>query len=170
MDFSQLDSLKKRRSIRHYTSEIIETEVTKKLLEAAMAAPSARCQDPWHFTCFSGEFCKKVVPALSNGQVLVSANNGVLVCADMNRAYDQQLSFALQDCSAAIENFLLAASMVGLGTCWMGVHPREERISGMREIFNLPQHLMPISVISYGVPAEQHEPRTRYDEEKVVWL
>lgn len=159
-----------RRSVRRYTSEIVTKESMKELLEVGMAAPSARCQDPWHFICFHGDFCREVVPALSNGQVLVSANNGILVCADMDRVYDGELSFALQDCSAAIENILLAASIKGLGTCWMGVHPRIERVEGMQRIFNLPKHLLPIAVIALGVPAEKHEPRTRYDESKVEWL
>lgn len=160
----------KRRSVRRFTSEILSRETIKELLEVGMAAPSARCQDPWHFTCFNGDFCKTVVPALSNGQVLVSANNGILVCADMEKVYDGELSFALQDCSAAIENILLAASMNGLGTCWMGVHPRVERIEGMKKIFSLSDNLLPISLIAVGVPAEEHNARTRYDESKVVWL
>lgn len=160
----------KRRSVRHFTSERIPNETIKELLEVAMAAPSARCMDPWHFTCFGGDFCQEVVPALSNGQVLVSANNGILVCADMDRVYDKELSFALQDCSAAIENTLLAASMKGLGTCWMGIHPRVERIEAARDIFNLPEHLLPVSIIALGVPAEEHEARTRYDESKVFWM
>lgn len=160
----------KRRSVRKFSSAILDKEIVKELLEAAMAAPSARCMDPWHFTCFNGDFCQDVVPALSNGQVLVSANNGVLICADMDRVYDGELSFALQDCSAAIENFLIATSMKGLGACWMGVHPREERIEAMKKIFKLPDHLLPVAVIAFGESTEHHENRTRYDEEKVVWL
>lgn len=167
---SILTAIFKRRSIRQFTGEIVPRETVTELLEAAMAAPSARCCDPWHFTPFSGSFCEKVVPALSNGQVLLNAQNGILVCADVEHACGSELSYAIQDCSAAVQNFLLAASMKGLGSCWMGVHPRPERIAACREIFNLPEHLTPIAVISFGFPTENPEPRTRYDESKVNWL
>lgn len=164
-----IESIFSRRSIRQFTGEIVSKEDIRELLEAAMAAPSARCCDPWHFTVFNGEFCQRVVPALSNGSVLVHANNGILVCADVRNACGEELSYAIQDCSAAIENILLAASMKNLGTCWMGVHPIPERISECKKIFDLPSHLTPIAIISLGVPAESHEARTRYSEEKVNW-
>lgn len=158
-----------RRSVRQFTGELISKEDIRELLTAGMAAPSARCCDPWHFTVFNGDFCEKVVPALSNGGVLVHANNGILVCADVENACGGQLSYAIQDCSAAVENILIAASMKNLGACWMGVHPIPERIEACREIFALPDHLTPIAIISLGVPAETPEPRSRYSEDRVEW-
>ncbi len=164
-----LEEIFSRRSVRQFTGELVSKKDIRDLLEAAMAAPSARCCDPWHFTVFNGEFCSKVVPALSNGSVLVHANNGILVCADVRNACGEELSYAIQDCSAAIENLLLAASMKNLGTCWMGVHPIPERIAAAKKIFDLPKHLTPIAIISLGVPNEEPEARSRYDEDKVDW-
>lgn len=164
-----IQELFSRRSVRQFTGEIIPKNVMQELLEAAMAAPSARCCDPWHFIVFNGEFCGEVVPALSNGQVLVNANNGILICADVENACGGELSYAIQDCSAAIENILIATSMKELGSCWMGVHPRLERIEACRNIFNLPEKLTPISVIAIGVPMENPESRTRYDDSKIEW-
>lgn len=69
----------------------------------------------------------------------------------------------LQDCSAAIENLLLAASMLGLGACWLGVHPREERITALTELFKLPTTIIPVSAIALGCPAAKPEPRTRFN-------
>lgn len=158
-----------RRSIRKFTGEIIPQKTVQELLQIAMSAPSARCCDPWHFTVFNGEFCREVVPALSNGQVLVNANNGILVCADVKSACAGELSYAIQDCSASIQNFILGVSMKGLGSCWMGVHPIPERVECCKKIFDLPEHLTPIAIISFGVPLEKLEARTRYCENKVNW-
>jgi nitroreductase len=88
---------------------------------------------------------------------------GIVVCGDQEAAHDKQLSFCLQDCSAAIENLLLAASALGLGACWLGVHPREERMRHVREALRIPEQVLPVAVIAIGVPAEQKEARTRFN-------
>jgi nitroreductase len=53
--------------------------------------------------------------------------------------------------------------MLGLGACWLGVHPREERIAAVRGLFNLPEGILPVAGISLGWPAEDKEPRTRFN-------
>ena len=73
----------------------------------------------------------------------------------------------LQDCAAATENILIAAHTLGLGGVWLGVHPNEDRISGIRKLFKLPEEIIPVNVISIGYPAETKEPRTRYNAEYV---
>ncbi|HON06620.1 MAG TPA: nitroreductase family protein, partial [Verrucomicrobiota bacterium] len=75
--------------------------------------------------------------------------------------------YMLQDCAAAIENLLLAAHILGLGACWLGVHPRENRIKAIKEILGLPENIIPVSVVAVGKPGETKEPRTRYKAEKV---
>lgn len=92
---------------------------------------------------------------------------GIVVCGDLHRAHDGQLSYLLQDCSAAIENLLLAATALKLGACWLGVHPREERVTHIRSLLNIPSGIIPISVIAIGWPAESPETRTRYRQEAV---
>ena len=59
---------------------------------------------------------------------------GIVVCGNLAGAHDRQLSYLLQDCSAAIENMLLAAQALGLGACWLGVHPREDRVAHVRSL------------------------------------
>lgn len=166
----QLSSIFSRRSIRIFSGNVVAKDKVKDLLEAAMAAPSAQCRDPWHFKVFNGEFCKEVAKGLSNGKVLINANNGILVCADVGSAAHAELSYAIQDCSAAMENLLLAASIIGLGACWMGVHPINDRVEKLTEVFNLPNNLTPISVIAFGEPTQEFDSRTRYNESKVEWL
>lgn len=153
-----------RRSIRKYTAENIGRERINTLLEAAMAAPSACGRDPFRFIVMDDPAVKAAVTALlPNGQFLADAPVGIVVLGDIEAAHAQSESYLLQDCAAAIENLLLAAGALGLGACWLGVHPRPERIAGLREYFKLPEHILPVSVIALGHPAEDKEPRTRFN-------
>ena len=157
-----------RRSIRVYApGEVNETAVTH-LLHAAMAAPSALC--PWRFVVIrKKETLSTIATALPNGNMLATAPLGIVVCGDLDAAHDRQISYLLQDCSAAIENLLLCAHGLGLGACWLGVHPREDRVRKLREILQLPASVIPVAYISIGHPGEEKEPRTRFNREYVHW-
>ncbi len=164
----QLKPLFERRSIRSYTDEDVGEELVQSLLEAAMAAPSAVARDPWRFVIVREDSRRQAIAdLLPNGKMIAQAPVGIVVCGDLEAAHDQQLSFLLQDCAAAIENLLLAASMLKLGACWLGVHPREERVNGLRQLLALPERVIPVSAISVGWPAEHKEARTRYSEDLV---
>jgi nitroreductase len=159
-----------RRSIRIYDpGEVSETAITQ-LLQAAMAAPSAVAKDPWRFVVVrKKETRSAIAAALPNGGMLATAPLGIVVCGDLDAAHDRQLSYLLQDCSAAIENLLLCAHGLGLGACWLGVHPREDRVQKLREILQLPASVIPVACIAIGHPGEEKEPRTRFNRDYVHW-
>ena len=157
-----------RRSIRLYSPEAVSEAEVQKLLEAAMAAPSAAAKDPWRFVVVRNrQTLADIVAALPNGQMLAGAALGIAVCGELPAAHDQQLSYLLQDCSAAIENLLLAAHILGLGACWLGVHPREQRMNALKKILSLPPSVIPVACIAIGHPAEAKEPRTRFNRDYV---
>jgi nitroreductase len=159
----KLSFLFARRSVREYRHEDVPEELVRGLLEAAMAAPSAVAKDPWEFVIIRQRATlARIAEGLPNGKMLAHAAVGIVVCGDLNRAHDRQLSYLLQDCSAAIENLLLAATALGVGACWLGVHPREDRVEHVRSILTIPEHVIPVAAISIGWPAESPEPRTRY--------
>lgn len=153
-----------RRSIRAFKpGEVSEATITR-LLEAAMAAPSAVAKDPWRFVVIRNrETLTTLAGVLSNGSMLNTASLCIAVCADLEAAHDRQLSYALQDCSAAMENLLLAVHAHGLGACWLGVHPREERIQRVKQTLALPEPVIPIACVAIGHPAESKQPRTRFN-------
>lgn len=164
----KLDPIFKRRSIRKFTDQEVSDVDVNDILEAAMAAPSACCMDPWEFIIIrSSDLRKKVADFLPNGKMLNDSPVGIIVCGDIDKAHSNELSFMLQDCSAAIENILLAANLIGLGTCWLGVHPREDRIEDLSKLFSLPSNIIPISVIALGHPKENVAPRTRFSSTAV---
>lgn len=157
-----------RRSIRVYQDKKISEETIKDLLEAAAAAPSAVAKDPWEFIVIQNKITlNKISEALPNGKMLATAPLGIIVCGDINRAHGNELSYMLQDCSASIQNILIAASMLGLGACWLGVHPRQERVDFIKKFFNLSENIIPVSAIAIGYPAETKEPRTRFNEKYI---
>ena len=62
---------------------------------------------------------------------------------------------------------LLAAHAQGLGACWVGVHPAEASVKGLKQLLSLPASVLPVAAIALGLPGEQLEPRTRYSEANV---
>ena len=157
-----------RRSIRAYTSAEVSDETVQRLLQAAMAAPSAVAKDPWRFVVIRKKpTLARIAAELPNGHMLSSAVAGIAVCGDLDAAHDHQLSYLLQDCAAAIENMLLGAHILGLGACWLGVHPREQRIKALKEILALPASVIPVACVSIGYPAESLGPRARFNPQYV---
>jgi nitroreductase len=163
-----MDFIFGRRSVRVYSPGDVPTEVVTKLLEAAMAAPSAMTKDPWRFVIVrESRTLSALTEALPGGKMLATAALAIVVCGDLDAALDRQLSYLLQDCSAATENLLLAAHALGLGACWVGVHPGEEAVRQVKRMLSLPTSVVPMAVIALGRPGEQPEARTRYRGEYV---
>jgi nitroreductase len=157
-----------RRSVRKYESREIPAAMFNDLFEAAMAAPSAVAKDPWHFLLIRNrKTLDKIVKILPNGQMLRQAPAAVIVCGDINKTHANEISYMLQDLSAAVENLLLAASALGLGACWLGMHPRPDRIDNIRRLFSLPENIIPMCGIALGWPAENPGPRTRFNPERI---
>lgn len=164
----KLTVLFNRRSVRKYTDEVVSDETVRDILEAGMAAPSAVAKDPWAFIVVRDrDMLGKIAEALPNGKMLTDAALGIVVCGDIDQSHGNELSYMLQDCAAAIENMLLAISALDLGACWLGVHPRKERLTHLKQLFSLPKNIIPISVIAMGHPAENPAARTRFKIDSV---
>ena len=164
----KLAALFARRSVRKYTDEQVSNEMVQHLLEAAMAAPSACAKDPWRFVVVRDRSRLAAIAAgLPNGPMLSNAAVGIVVCGDMDVAHGNLESYMLQDCSAAIENLLLAVSMLGLGACWLGVHPKEDRMTLLTEILDLPPTIVPVCAVAIGHPTDTPAPRTRFNNDYV---
>jgi nitroreductase len=164
----ELNYIFSRRSIRKYLDKAVPEEMLDDLLQSAMAAPSAVAKDPWHFIVIQDrEILNRIADILPSGKMLRQATAAFIVCGDIKKANIQAESYLLQDLSAAAENILIAANILELGTCWLGIHPREDRLSGIRQLFELPDNIIPMCGIAIGWPAEKPEARTRYRNERV---
>jgi nitroreductase len=152
-----------RRSIRAYTGEPLSEADVKALLEAGMAAPSASNRKPWHLVAVTDRATlRELARSHPFGKMLARAALGIAVCGDPAIS-----DWWVQDCSAATENILVAASGLGLGGVWLGCHGRPEREQAIRQVLGIPERIGVLSMLSIGHPAETKEARTQYDPKRV---
>jgi len=161
-----MDAILSRRSIRKYTKQSVPDQLIKELLEAAMNAPSAGNEQPWHFIVINDRGILDEIPKYHPySQMIREAYVAIVICCDLQ--LDKQDGLWVQDCAAATENLLLAVQAKGLGAVWLGVYPREERVTGLRKLLSIPEQVIPFSLIPIGYPAE-HKPRAdRYDSSRI---
>jgi nitroreductase len=163
-----IDAILKRRSIRKYSGKPVDKSDVNLLLKAAMHAPSARNEQPWHFVVIDEPgLLQKISEVHPYASMLPGAALAILVCGDEHLELSK--GYWPVDCSAATQNLLLAVQALGLGAVWLGVYPRQERQSALREIFDLPSHVQPFSLVSIGYPAEHKGIADRYKEDRVRW-
>ena len=146
-----LAAIRTRRSIRRFTDEPVTAEQTDTLLRAAMAAPSAGNQQPWRFVVVRDPDVRaQLAEATPYSSPIGRAPLGLVVLADTRE--NKHPGFWVQDCSAAVENLLLAAHAIGLGGVWIGVHP-SEREPLVRRIVEAPDGFAALCMIAIGHPA-----------------
>lgn len=161
-----LDWIHARRSIRKYTAEAVSEADVTELLEAAMAAPSAGNQQPWHFIVIRDRSLLNAIPGFHpHAGMALQAPVGILVCGDP--ALEKHPGYWVQDCAAATENLLLAVTAKGLGAVWCGVYPKPERVEGFTRLLGIPAPVIPFSFVPIGHPGESKPPARRYNPERV---
>jgi len=87
----------------------------------------------------------------------------IAVCADPTLSP----RYWVQDCSAATENLLLAATALGLGGVWLGVYPNQDRVARVKEVLGIPEGIEVLCLVAIGHPAEKKPPRTQYNPQRV---
>lgn len=164
-----IEMIFKRRSIMYYLDKQVEKDMIMTLLKAATAAPTAANCQPWEFIVIDdteklSEMKEKLMFARYNAPV------AIVVCGNIKLAFKGPgKEMLVQDCSAAIENILIAATSIGLGTVWIGVYPIESNIKPLKNMLNIPEFVIPLGIVYVGYPAEEKEARTRLDEKRVYW-
>jgi nitroreductase len=164
-----LDIIYKRRSIRVFVDKPIEKELIISLLKAATAAPTAANCQPWEFIVIDDpDKLRKLKEQFIFARY--NAPLAIVVCGNMKLAFKgTEQSLWVQDCSAAIENMLIAATGLGLGSVWIGVYPTASKIKPIKQVLNIPEYVTPLGMVYVGYPGEEKEPRTRYNEKRVYW-
>lgn len=161
-----LQAILTRRSIRKFINKEIAEEYVIKLLEAAMYAPSARNTQPWHFIVISDRKLLDQIPHLHPyADMCYEAPLAIMVCGDLN--LEKMEGYIAINCAAATQNILLVAHDLGLGAVWLGVYPRKERMEALSKFFNIPQNIIPVSLIAIGYPAESKTKPERFKPERI---
>ena len=164
-----LDFIYRRRSIRKFSDQPVSQADLDQLLKAAMAAPTAMNARPWEFVVVTDpEVIRKIGNSLIFGNHHPAAV--IAVCGSTGVAKNLATGyFWVQDCSAAMQNILLAATALNLGSVWVGVHPIRSFVRSISHILNLPKRITPLGLVYLGHPAEQKPARSQYDEKRVHW-
>ena len=158
-----IDLIKRRRSIRTYAPQEVSDAEVQQLLQAAMAAPSANNSQPWHFVVVrGGEIRSQLARTHRWSGMIADAPLAIVVCGERNRS-----TYWVQDVSAATENLLLAATALGLGAVWIGIHPDSGRETYVREALGIPDEIGVLCLVAVGRPAEHKPPRDNYDEDRI---
>lgn len=161
-----MEAISTRRSIRKYLKDPVPEEAIKAVIGAAMSAPSAGNEQPWHFVVIDSRADLDKIPSFHpHSLMLREAQVAVLVCGDLS--LEKHAGYWTQDCAAATQNMLLAAHSLGLGAVWLGVYPREERVRGLRELLHIPDTVVPFSLVPLGYPAEEKPRADRFNEARI---
>lgn len=148
--------IKNRRTVRKLKQEEIEKAALEKLVEAARLAPSAGNRQPLEYLVVDTKERKDIVfPRLRWAAYIAPDGNPseeekpaayiiVLIRKELKWEY------SLYDAGAAVENILLGAASLDLGTCWIGSIDREN----LRKEMEIPEDYIIDCVIAIGKPAE----------------
>jgi nitroreductase len=161
-----LNAILTRRSIRKFTGESIKEEDLNILLKSGFQAPSAHNYQPWHFIIVRDEnVIGKIAEFHPYAKMLPKAGCGIIVCGDEEKQPNR--GFLVEDCSAAIQNMLLAAHGMGLGAVWCGIYSVDKLVDSAKAVLGLPENIIPIGMVVVGVKDEEKEPTDRYDVNKI---
>ena len=161
-----IEAIMTRRSIRQYIDRSVDQVHVEKILQAAMQAPSARNTQAWQFIIINQrEILNRIADFHPYAEMLPKAPLAIAVCADLEQ--EKSIEYCALNCAAATENILLAAWELGLGSVWLGIYPREKRMRDLSRLLNLPQKIIPISLIAVGYPAEKKPQVDRFSQDKV---
>lgn len=161
-----MDAINKRRSIRKFIDKPVESEKIEKLLRAAMQAPSAKNQQPWELIVVDS---RKILDELSKysnyANAILTAPVSIVLVSNIERL--QSPEFWEQDLSAGTENILLEAVNLGLGAVWLGVNPLKDRMEFIKKLFDLPDNIIPFSVVPIGYTDRENNFVDRFNEDKI---
>jgi nitroreductase len=157
------ESIITRRSIRQYKKDKISDLLCEKLLHAAMQAPSAHNSQAWHFVLIDDRRVLQEIPDFHPyAKMLYEAPLAIAVCGD--RKKERSVEYLALNCAAATENILLAAHALDLGAVWLGIYPRKDRMAECNRLFQLPEYIIPISLVAIGYPEEKKRSEYRYEK------
>jgi len=157
-----IEVLKSRRSIRSYTLQSVAQNVIEDIVDCARLAPTAMNDQPWDFIVVSQrELLEKIPPMLGHAEFIAKAAFAVLVLT-------RPTSYAVEDCSAATENLLIAAAAHGLGSCWVAA-TKQAYGPVVARAFGAPADRELVAIVSFGYPAEDPQVDKRALADVLHW-
>jgi nitroreductase len=151
---SVIDVIINRRSIRKYEDKDIPQDVLEKIMEAGRQSPSAANRQPYHFVVVTNSEIKKELPGLVS-RFIKNAPVVIVGCANPKALLTGK--WAVIDTTIALENMVLAASSLGIGSCWVGAFNEQK----VKDKLQIPESWKVVALLSLGYPAENPGPRKK---------
>ncbi len=164
-----MNAIFNRRSVRQFSDKDVSYEDIMQILKAGMQAPSAGNQQGWEFIVVKDRsMLDKLADVHSYSSMLKQANFAIIPVGNDDRMPNLPM-FWEQDFGACIQNIMLEATDLGLGTVWLGIAPKEDRMDYIRELFNLDKKIKPFAILAGGYPLSENANRfvDRFDESRV---
>lgn len=159
-----LDIINSRRSVRKFTTQPVSDQDVNEILETAMNAPSAHNEQAWQFIVLTDENVKSEYASFNqNAAYVKNAPVAILVCGDLNA--QQFEGYYVQDCSAAVQNILLAIHSKGLGGVWCTVFP--DAVEKVKQLLSLPENIVPFAIVPFGYADKMPAYKSRFDASRV---
>ena len=152
------EAVKTRRSIRKYKEATVEKEKLSKVLEAARFAPSAANLQPWSFIVVSDKTIRQSLFSAYSQQWFVNAPIIIVACGVPDKGWrrkDGEKYYPI-DVAIAMQNMILAAHEMGLGTCWIAAFDEKK----VRKALDIPKNVRVIAMTPLGYPDEVKGPIT----------
>ena len=177
---SALEVIKARTSIRSFTGEKLTEEQINTLLDAAMSAPTDANIQPWRFIVITDDVIKSgLYTGEKHKHMVETAGAVIIVCGQTTRMarphgaaedadpVEMPNRYWFEDCSAATENLLLAATALDLGAVWLSCYPVDRIVNRIRAYLDIPENVTPLAIVPVGYPAENPEPKDKWNPENI---
>ena len=148
-----MDVIKLRRSVRVFSNQEILDEDINKIIEAGICAPSAKNQQPWEFIVIKD---KNILNKLSEKLSPLYAKSKVTIILCQRKDGLSSPTRVAQDMSACMQNMMLEATKLGIGSCWIGTYPDLEKMKPLIEELNIPSNIEPFCGLTLGYPLDEN--------------
>ena len=157
-----LEAIRKRRSVRNYRQDVIKNELLEEIVDCGRLAATARNEQPWEFIVVTDkDKLKKIAEITDYGKFIAQAAACITVVCRETKYY-------LEDGSAAVQNILVAASALGIGSCWVA-GDKKPYAKEIMSLLSVPEGYKLIALIPLGYPAEAPSPPKRKLSEVLHW-
>jgi hypothetical protein len=140
------EAINKRRSIRIFSDKPINKKQIEEIIFSATSAPSACNNQGWRFIIIDSPLIKEKIVAEGGAIFIKDSPVGILVLYD-NRTENLEYQDYVQSAAAAIENMLLTATSLEIGSCWICHLPLKRTL---RKLLKIPFYFDPIAYIALG--------------------
>lgn len=165
------EAIVSRRSVRRYANAPVDAQARALVIDAVRLSPSWKNQQPFFVVAVEdrallmelGEICR-MNPTQNAYE---NADSFLVLCADPHiGAQHEGKDYSLVDGALAMQQAMLQATALGLGTCWVGAFPQ----APVKALLGIPAHVHIVGLTPLGVPAEQPAPRPRRKVSEMAFL